>query len=109
MTGSPHDDLFALGPFTFSDRVLSRVGWAGFALALGAFLFDAALHEGPRAVYLLTVMGWFLTLASVPFYRNWLDVSVRERGLGVLGPFIAIVGSIASVLYYARVWKYVGE
>jgi hypothetical protein len=54
-------------------------------------------------------MGWFLTLASVPFYRNWLDVSVRERGLGVLGPFIAIVGSIASVLYYARVWKYVGE
>ena len=109
MAASPPDDLFALGPCTFSTRVLSRVGWAGFALALGAFLFDASLHEGPRAVYLLTVMGWFLTLASVPVYRNWLDVSVRERGLGVLGPFIAIVGGIASVLYYAGVWKYVGK
>ena len=109
MTATPQDDLFAVGPFTFSTRVLSRVGWAGFALALGALLFDPTFDEGPRVVYLLAVMGWFLTLASVPVYRNWLDVSVRERGLGAIGPFIAIVGSIASVLYYAGVWKYVRE
>jgi hypothetical protein len=84
----PRNDLFAVGSVIVSSRVLSRLGWVGFAIAFGVFLFDPGFHEGAPAVCAMAVMGWCLTLASVPTYRNWLDVSVKERGLGLLWTYV---------------------